>query len=74
MTKEKFLFLIETKQEFEFSYKGKTYNMTYDKDDKGNTVIVFGQLYEGVRYESVGDLLNNAQIENHYFKNMLDIL
>jgi len=74
MTKDQFIYLIETKQEFEFSYKGKTYNMTYDKDDKGKTYIVFGQLYEGVKYESVGELLNNARIENHFFKEMLDIL
>jgi len=74
MTKDQFIYLIETKQEFEFTYKGKTYNMTYDKDDSGKMLIIFGQLYEGVKYESVGELLNTARIENHFFKDMLDIL
>lgn len=74
MTKERLLFLIETKKEFEFSYNGKTYNMTYDKDANGNTILIFGQLYEGIKYDSIGELLNNAKIENHYFKDMLDIL
>ncbi|MCF0126253.1 MAG: hypothetical protein HUJ68_10965 [Clostridia bacterium] len=74
MTKKDFVFLIETQQPLEFSYNGKIYNLTYDKDSKGDTVIVFGQLYEGVRYNSLGELLNTAKIENHYFREMLDIL
>lgn len=74
MTKEDFLYLIETKQPFEFSYHGKTYNMTYDKDEKGQTILIFGQLYEGKRYSSVGEFLNTARIENHFFKDMMDTI
>ena len=48
--------------------------MTYDKKENGELVIVFGKLYEGKRYDSVGQLLNTAKIENHFFKDMLDII
>jgi len=74
MTKNDFIFLIETRQPLEFTYNGKVYNLTYDNDKDGNLVIVFGQLYEGVRYSSIGELLNTAKIENHYFREMLDII
>ena len=74
MTKDDLIFLIQTKKEFEFKYNGKTYNMTYDKDKGGNNIIVFGQLYEGKNYKSFGELMNNARIENHFFKDMLDVI
>ena len=74
MTKEQFIFLIETQKPFEFTYNNVVYNMTYDKNEKGEKVIVFGRLYEGKKYKSVGELLNTARIENHFFKDMLDIL
>ena len=74
MTKDDLLFLIQTKKEFEFKYKGKTYNMTYDTDGSGKNIIVFGRLYEGVRYNSYGELMNNARIDNHFFKDMLDVI
>lgn len=74
MTKEQFIFLIETQKPFEFTYNNIVYNMTYDKNEKGENVIIFGRLYEGKKYNSAGELLNNARIENHFFKDMLDIL
>lgn len=74
MTKDHFLYLIEIQKPLEFSYNGKIYNMTYDKKENGELVIVFGKLYEGKRYDSVGQLLNTAKIENHFFKDMLDII
>lgn len=74
MTKEQFIFLIETQKPFEFTYNNVVYNMTYDKNEKGEKVIVFGRLYEGKKYKSAGELLNTARIENHFFKDMLDIL
>lgn len=74
MTKEQLFFYVETQKAFEFTYKGKVYNMTYDKDKNGESLIVFGRLYEGVRYSSLGELLNNAKIENHFFKDMLEVI
>lgn len=74
MTKEQFIFLIETQKPFEFTYNNIVYNMTYDKNEKGENVIIFGRLYEGKKYNNAGELLNNARIENHFFKDMLDIL
>ncbi|MBR5646464.1 MAG: hypothetical protein IKX23_07505 [Treponema sp.] len=73
MTKDDFIFLIETKTEHEFVYKGKIYNLTYDKTDDGKTMIVFGPLFEGQKYSSIGEFLNKAKIDNHFFKDMLDI-
>ena len=73
MTKDDFLFLIETKTEHEFKYNGIVYNLTYDKDEKGNSIIVFGRLYEGKKYKSVGEFFNTCRIENHFFKDMLEI-
>ena len=73
MTKDDFLFLVETKTPHEFEYKGKIYNMTFDKSPDGNTEIVFGPLFEGQHFDSVGEFLNTAKIKNHFFKDMLDI-
>lgn len=74
MTKDDFFYMIEIRKELEFSYKGKTYQLTYDKNEKGEYKIVFGQLYEGKKYDSLGEFMNTAKVENSYFKDMLDIL
>ncbi|MCR4578773.1 MAG: hypothetical protein K5681_00345 [Treponema sp.] len=74
MTKDELIFKIETQVPFEFTYKGKVYNMTYDKAADGSILIRFGRLYEQETYDSFGQLMNNARIENHFFKDMLDII
>lgn len=73
MTKDDFLFLIETQTIREFTYKNEIYRLSYDKTPTGKTIINFGRLYEETKYDSVGELLNNAKIQNHFFKDMLDI-
>ncbi len=74
MTKDEFVFLINTKKELEFSYKGKNYNLTYDRDDRGQDLIVFGERFQGKKYSSLGEFLNEARIENHFFREMLEII
>ena len=74
MTKEEFYFVVETRKSFEFIYKDKTYNMTFEKAPDGHTTIHFGQLYEEKTYDSVGEFLNTAKVENHFFKDMMDII
>lgn len=74
MTKDEIYFYIQSKKEFEFVFKGKTYVLNYDKDDSGKEYIVFGQLYEGKRFESYGDLMNHAKVENHFFRELLEDL
>lgn len=74
MTKEEFRFIIDTKKEFEFSYKGTNYNITYGKDDKNCNYIQFGQTYMGEKYYSFADFMNTAKVQNHYLREMLDIL
>lgn len=73
MTKDDFLFLIETQTIREFKYKDEIYRLSYDKNSDGKNIIKFGRLYEETKYDSVGELLNNAKIQNHFFKDMLDI-
>lgn len=73
MTKEDLLLLINTKKEFEFTYKGKLYTMTYGSDKKGD-YIALGRLYEPLRYYSFGEMMNEAKIENHFFRELLEIL
>ena len=50
MTKEEFQFLIDTKKEYEFSYNGKKYNITYGTDEFHRDYIQFGELYTGTRW------------------------
>ena len=73
MTKDDFLFLVETETIHDFVYKGKTYTITYDKSPDGHKLIVFGDIADKQKYDSVGEFLNKAKIENHFFKDMLDI-
>lgn len=73
MSYEDFIFMIETKKEHEFSFKDKIYTITYGNDKNGD-YIAMGQRYEPVKYYSLKELLNNARIENHYFKEMIEIL
>lgn len=71
MTKDQLIFLIQTKKEFEFSFNNKNYNLTYDKDDSGKEWIVFGERYEGKKFDSFGELMNKAKVENHFFRELL---
>ena len=73
MTKDELIFLINTQKSFEFSYNGKNYNLTYDKE--GNQqYIIFGQTFQGERFKSFGEFYNNAKVENHFFREMLDVI
>lgn len=73
MTKDDLLFLINARKEFEFTYRDKLYTMTYGKDEKGD-YIALGRLYEPVRWYSFGEMMNQAKIENHFFREILEIL
>lgn len=73
MTKDDLILLINTKKEFEFTYNGKLYTMTYGSDKKGS-YIALGRLYEPVRYYSFGEMMNEAKMENHFFRELLEIL
>ena len=71
MTKDDIYFYTQAKKELEFTYRGNTYILNYDKDSNGKEYIIFGPLYETKRYESFGDLMNNARVESHYFKEFI---
>ena len=71
MTTDDFHFLIAVKKPFEFTHRGKTYNLTNGTDEKGD-YIAFGRLYDTpVRYRDAGELLNEVKIENHFFREVL---
>ncbi|MCR5723591.1 MAG: hypothetical protein K6G80_00735 [Treponema sp.] len=71
MTLDSFRFKINVQQPLEFFYRSKTYNMTYGTDDEGS-YIAFGRLYDTPeKYRSVGELLNNAKVENSFLREVL---
>jgi len=74
MTKEDFIFKVETKTGWSFVYKDKEYNLTYGVDNAGRDYILFGRTFEGEKYYSVKELFNKARIENHFFREMLEDL
>ena len=74
MTKEDFIFKVETKTGWSFVYKEKEYNLTYGVDNSGRDYILFGRTFEGEKYYSVKELFNKARIENHFFREMLEDL
>lgn len=74
MTKDDFYFKIQVKQTMEFKYNSILYNINYDKTSDEKEIILFGRLYEEQKFHSYGDLMNNAKVENHFLKDMLEIL
>ncbi len=70
---EDFKFLIDTQTNYEFSYKGINYNLTYGKDKKGD-YIAFGERFFQKKYYSYKELLNDARIENSFFREMIEEL
>ena len=72
MTMDDFHFMVAVKKPLEFTHQGKTYNLTYGKDEKGN-YIAFGRLYDiPEKYRDAGELLNSVKIENHFFREVLE--
>lgn len=74
MTIEKLQFMTEVGQMLEFCHNGTKYNLFYEKDKKGNNIIVFGPQYFEKRYSSFKDLMNNAFVENFYLKAFIESL
>lgn len=70
MKLEDFRFIIDCKKAFEFEYRGIKYSITYGKDDKGE-YIAFGRLYEPLRFYSWGEFMNEARVENAFFREFI---
>lgn len=71
MTIDAFNYLVAVKKELEFAYNGKTYTLTYGKDDKGD-YLAFGRLYDTPqRFRSAVELLNAVKLENHFLREVL---
>lgn len=73
MTLEEFRFMVDIKKVYEFTYKGKIYNIRYGQDEKGE-YLRFGEQFLETNYYSVGEFLNVAKVENSLFKELLEIL
>ena len=74
MTRQDFFDYTNAHKEFEFSFKEKTYNMTYGKEDDGREYIKFGLLYEEKKYQSASELLAHAKIDQYHFRDILEEL
>lgn len=72
MTKDDLYFYIQTKKPLEFKFNDKTYRLYYDTDSYGKDIIFFGQIFEGKPFDSFGDLMNKAKVENYFFKDLLE--
>lgn len=71
MTKDELLFKLQTTKYFEFTFKNRTFDIMIEKDKSGKEFVRFGQLYEEKKYDSLGQLFNEAKIDNHFLKDVL---
>ncbi len=74
MTLEEFRYIVDTKKEYEFTYRGISYSLTYGRNEPGFDVIEFGERFFQRKFDSWGMFINEAKVENHYLREMLDIL
>lgn len=72
MTKEELFFLLESRREFEFTFRGSTYSIMCEKDFSGKEFIKFGKLYFEEKYDSFNDLYARAEVENSYLREILE--
>lgn len=73
MTKDQFIFHMETQKTFEFLYDNCKYIITNDKNSKGEGSILFGLLYDTPqKFASLPDFWNNAKIGIQQLHNILE--
>lgn len=70
MKDEDFIEMLRIQKEWEFSFRGRIFTVTYGKDQKGN-YILFGEQFLGKKFYSYGELMNEAYIDNTLFKEIL---
>lgn len=74
MTKDELYFKIQAEIIMNFKFQGNTYRISYDKDSKGVVWIVFGTDWDSKRYSSYGEFINDATIDNYFFRELLEDL
>ncbi|NLC93528.1 MAG: hypothetical protein GX677_08725 [Treponema sp.] len=67
-------FYTEIKKDYEFTYKNKKYDLSYKKDNNGKDLILFGLQYQQQIFHSFNELINNAKIENSFFREVIKVL
>ena len=73
MKLEEFRFMIDCKKTYEFKFNDSVYNITYGKDSEGE-YIAFGKLYEQKKFYSWGEFMNEAKINNSFFREIIPVL
>ncbi len=71
MTEAELKFTLETVGRFDFTHDGTDYTLLLDTDEKGNQQIRFSRSFQETKFSSWGELMNQAKVENHYFKYVL---
>lgn len=74
MTEKQLQFMIDVGQNLEFEYNGKKYTLSYDIDSNGKKIFIFGETFFGKKFESYGELMTSAMIENRFFRYILEEL
>lgn len=74
MRKEDFYFNVKIKKSMEFSYNNLSYSIRIEEDEEKNPVIYFGRTYQEEKYDSYGEFMNTAKVENSFFKDLLEDL
>lgn len=73
MKEAELLFILDTVGRFDFTFSGSEYTLILEKGTRGEE-IRFGRQYDFVKYDSWGEFMNKAKVENHYFKYVLNDL
>ena len=72
MSREDFLFLLETARYFEFECDGQKYVVKVEKDDGGQMKYLFGIEYEkAFVFNSFTHLMAEGRCGNHYLKDVI---
>lgn len=72
MTRDDFLFILETTRYFEFTCDNQKYITRIEKDENGNLVYLFGIEYEeALHFNSFTHLMADGRCGNHYLKDVI---
>lgn len=73
MTLDQFKEKIEVQMEIGFDVNSIHYTITYDRDSDGKPVIVLSEAFlPGTKYHSLTEMLADAEIQNHYLRDLID--
>ena len=75
MTKDDLYSLLLARHQLEFKYNGKNYCLILDSEIPGKNFYTLGRVYDiPQKFDSWGQMMNEARIENHFFREMIPSL